>query len=214
MALKYAGYYKNSGGIDFIDSILGPFTGRAMTPCATVDFVGLDVHKAVVDNLYNNTNDYMKDTFALPDYVEKLIEEGRLGKKTGVGLFKDELTEEGKKLKYVYDIKTGRYVLMRKYVFLFADEMNKHLKNGDYDLMFKSLIENQANEARICKKFLKEYIDYSIFVGKEVCTDIKYVDDAMATGFNWCPPLALSNALFGTNYPTKYDFRRFFKAVK
>ena len=43
-ALQTAEKYKYNGGIDYIDAILGPFTGRAMAPLVTADFVGLDVH--------------------------------------------------------------------------------------------------------------------------------------------------------------------------
>ena len=111
MALQYAEKYKDNGGIDYIDSILGPYTGRNMTPCATVDFVGLDVHKAIVDNLLDNTRDEMNKSFVLPSFVEDLLSQGKLGKKTGCGLFKVEITEDNKKLKYVYDIKTNKYVI-------------------------------------------------------------------------------------------------------
>lgn len=214
MALQYSEKYSKQGGIAYIDSILGPFTGRAMTPCVTVDFVGLDVHKAIVDNIKANTNDEHNNVFVLPNYVEKLIEEGKLGKKTGCGLFKTELTEDGKKLKYVYDIESTKYILTNYSPTLFSKTMIDYLSNGDYDLAFCFLKNDKSNEAVICREFLKAYIEYSLFVGQEVCDDLTFVDDAMATGFNWCPPLALSNILFNTNYPTKYDYRSFFKAVK
>lgn len=42
-ALQFAERYKDNGGIDYIDSILGSFTGRTMAPINTSDFVGLDV---------------------------------------------------------------------------------------------------------------------------------------------------------------------------
>lgn len=214
MALQFAEKYKEKGGIDYIDSVLGTFTGRAMTPCATIDFVGLDVHKAIVDNLYSKTCDYENNSFLLPDYVQKLISQGRLGKKTGTGLFKVEIDENGAKHKYVFDIKTGKYVTIRKYNISFANKMNSFLANGDYDLAFDVLKNDNSEEADICREFLKAYINYSIFVGKETCADVKSVDDAMATGFNWCPPLFLSNMLLGTNYPAKYDYRSFFKVGK
>jgi 3-hydroxyacyl-CoA dehydrogenase len=213
MALQYAEKYSKKGGIDYIDSILGTFTGRAMTPLSTIDFVGLDVHKAIVDNLLKNTSDFENDTFILPKYAELLISEGKLGKKTHGGLYKIEEDDQGIKNKYVFDIESKKYVLKRKYDIDFAREMNQHLSNGDYELAFKCLKNNQSLEAQICKEFLKKYVDYSIFVGKEVCDDMYCADDAMATGFNWCPPLALSNVLFNTNYETNYDFRSFFKAV-
>lgn len=57
-ALQYAEMCIDNGGIDYIDALLGSFTGRTMPPLATSDFVGLDVHKAIVDNIYKNTLDY------------------------------------------------------------------------------------------------------------------------------------------------------------
>lgn len=214
MALQYAERYKNKGGIDYIDSILGSFTGRAMTPCATVDFVGLDVHKAIVDNLFNKTNDVQHESFLLPQYLEKLIMQGKLGRKTSCGLFKTETDEYGNKSKFVFDISTNKYVLTRNYQISFAHKVNEYLCNGDYNLAFDVLREDNSEDAKICRVFLKTYIDYSLLVAREVCECLDAVDDAMATGFNWCPPLALSNALFKTDYPTKYDFRSFFKAGK
>lgn len=38
-AMQYAEKYKDKGGIDYIDSILGCFTGRNMPPLRTADFV-------------------------------------------------------------------------------------------------------------------------------------------------------------------------------
>ncbi len=214
MALQYAEKYKDRGGINYIESILGTFTGRNMTPCETVDFVGLDVHKAIVNNLNENTSDDLNNTFLLPQYIENLIQEGKLGKKTGEGLFKSVVLEDGTKEKMVFDIKTNKYIKYKKLHFVFADRMNSYLNNGDYALAFNILLNDKSNEAKICLDFLKTYIEYSLYVGKEVCRDIKMIDDAMATGFNWCPPLALSNALFKTNYDTKYDYRSYFKVVK
>ena len=213
-AIQYADQYKDEGGIDFIESILGVFTGRAMSPCMTADFVGLDVHKAIMDNLLNNTNDYANELFTTPEYINKLISNNKLGKKTGEGLFKQVCYEDGTKKTLVYDIKTDSYREKRKFYFDFATKMNAYIKNGDYKLAFDELLNNNSKEALICKEFLKEYVDYSLYVANEVCDELSYVDDAMATGFNWCPPLVMSNLLFGTNYKTKYDFRSYFKAGK
>ena len=213
-AFQLAGENADQGGLDYIDAIFGTFTGRLMAPCNTADFVGLDVHKAIVDNLLKNTNDFMHESFVLPDYVQELINEGKLGRKAKAGLFKLQINEDGTKIPLVYDIKTKEYRVKNKYNFGFANKLRAYLQNGDYQLAFDALKNDNSKEGLICKQLLKEYVDYSLFVGKEVCDDISYIDDAMATGFNWCPPLALSNVLFGTNYPTKYDYRSFFKAGK
>ena len=211
-ALQLAGENANQGGLDYIDAIFGTFTGRLMAPCNTADFVGLDVHKAIVDNLFKNTNDFMHESFVLPKYAQALIDEGKLGRKAKVGLFKLQINEDGTKMPLVYDIKKKEYRTKNKYNFEFANKMRTFLQNGDYKLAFDTLKNDNSKEGIICKQLLKEYVDYSLFVGKEVCDDISFIDDAMATGFNWCPPLALSNVLFGTKYPTKYDYRSFFKA--
>ena len=103
-ALIYAEKYKSNGGIDYIDSILGKYTGRNMPPIATSDYVGLDVHGAIVNNIYDNTEDDYKNSFILPEYVNELIANNKLGVKVGEGLYKK--TDNGL---FVYDIETNEY---------------------------------------------------------------------------------------------------------
>ena len=50
-----------------VGSLIGPYTGRAMPPLATVDLVGWDIHKAIVDNVHANTHDEAHATLALPE---------------------------------------------------------------------------------------------------------------------------------------------------
>ena len=83
-----------------------------------------------------------------------------------------------------------------------------------------------------------KYIVYSLYAAKEVGFSIDAADDVMATGFNWCPPLAMYQALSSVadvpslirerlpyisqhlnidSYlsaikPSKYDFRPYFKS--
>ena len=40
-----------------------------------------------------------------------------------------------------------------------------------------------------------DYIVYALNMAEEISNDIKAADDAMATGFNWCPPLAFLSIL-------------------
>lgn len=193
-ALQYAERYKDSGGIDYIDAILGSFTGRVMPPLVTADFVGLDIHKAIVDNLLKNTDDFANNSFVLPSYVNDLIASGRLGRKKGEGLYKTILYDNGLKRHTVYDIDMGIYVDTRKYIFPFAEEMKMHISNGDYSQALKVLLHNKSIEAGICLSFLLRYIVYSLYVASKVAYSMEAADDVMATGFNWCPPIALYHA--------------------
>ena len=237
-ALQYAEQYKDNGGIDYIDALLGSFTGRTMPPLTTSDFVGLDVHKAIVDNIYENTNDYAHDTFVLPKFADQLVAEGKLGRKTKGGLYQLVKYENGLKRQTVYDINTGLYRDVIPYVFPFADKMKKYIAEGDYQKAFERLVNNHSQEAEICLSFLLKYIIYSLYATEEVGYSVEAADDVMATGFNWCPPLAMYQALATVTdvpalinerlpeiigrvdidklltdvRPSKYDYRIYFKS--
>lgn len=237
-ALRYAERYKDNGGIDYIDSILGSFTGRSMAPLTTSDFVGLDVHKAIVDNIYDNTHDYAHENFVLPEFVQKLIEQKKLGRKSGGGLYRMVKYENGLVRQTVLDINTGLYRDVIPYVFPFADQMKNYIAEGDYQKAFEQLVNNHSLEAEICRYFLLDYIVYSLYATKEVGYTIEAADDVMATGFNWCPPLAMYHALstvadvptlirenlpdvckkvnidelLAEVKPSKYDYRLYFKS--
>ena len=238
-ALQYAEKYQDNGGIDYIDALLGPFTGRTMPPITTADFVGLDVHKAIVDNIYENTNDYVHHRFVLPGYVQKLIDEKKLGRKSAQGLYKLIKYDNGDKRMMVYDIKTGMYRDEIKYSFPFAIRMKEFLKVGDYDSAIEELISNKSQDADICLRFLLRYIVYALYTAEHVGYDLRVADDVMATGFTWCPPFAMMEVfqnvcdlgqlmkerlkpevldnvdidhIIGEEIKSKYDYRIFFKA--
>ena len=237
-ALLYAERYRDNGGIDFIDAILGPFTGRSMAPLATSDFVGIDVHKAIVDNIYENTGDYARETFVFPAFAQRLIEQKRYGRKSGGGLYQLVKYDNGLRRQTVLDIGTGFYRDVIPYAFPFADRMKACIEEGEYRKAFACLVDNHSLEAGICRHFLLGYIVYSLYIAKEVGYSVEAADDVMATGFNWCPPLALYQAfaavadvpglirenlpevcgkidideLLGAVRPSRYDYRLYFRS--
>lgn len=238
-ALIYAERYQDNGGIDYIDAILGPFTGRTMPPITTADFVGLDVHKAIVDNIYENTNDYVHEKFVLPGFVQKLIDKDYLGRKRGQGLYKLIKGDNDYKRMMVWDIKEGGFRDVINYTFPFALKMKEYLKIGDYDQAILELINNRSQEADICLRFILRYIVYSLYTAEHVGYDLRVADDVMATGFTWCPPFAMMEAftrvcdlgklmkerlkpeivnavdidhIIAEQIKSKYDYRIYFKA--
>ena len=227
-ALQYAEKYKEYGGIDYIDSILGCYTGRNMKPIETIDFVGLDIHKSIVDNVRLNSKSNDNDSFILPEFINDIISKGNLGIKTESGLYK---IVDNKRM--VYDIKTKKYRDVIKYNFYYQENLINDLSSGKYMEAVDNIKDDPSLESDICMIFLLKYIVYSIKISRELCNDISYCDDAMADGFNWLPPLAMID-LFGgikevsrlckkylkddykellSDLPkSKYDFRRFLKA--
>ena len=59
-----------------VDRLVGPYTGRALTPLATIDLVGWDIHRAIVDNVFEKTQDEAHATLELPAYMADLMEKG------------------------------------------------------------------------------------------------------------------------------------------
>lgn len=87
--------------IDEVDALNGPLVGRPNSATfRTADLSGLDILKAVRDGLSVATGEDLR----MPGWANALVEQGRLGEKTGAGFYK----REGKKI-FTLDWKTGEY---------------------------------------------------------------------------------------------------------
>ena len=159
-----------------------------MAPLVTANFVGLDVHKAIMDNLCENADDFARESFVIPQYAEHLVSEGKLGRKSGEGLYKTVLHKAGVKIHQVYDIVHSCYRETMNYTFPFSEEMISHLRVGSYDDAMKVLLRNHSAEAELCLENLLKYVLYALSAAESVGYNIHSADDVMATGFNWCPP--------------------------
>ena len=188
------------------------------------------MHKAIVDNIYENTNDYMHETFKLPDYINELIKNNKLGTKTGEGLYKDD----GKK---VYDINKKCYREIKEYKIDFIDKVIEKFKVGDYEEGINVILNDKSKEAKICIELLVDYIIYSIWSSIEVAENTTDCDIAMAEGFNWIPPYCLLELIgkekcikvgledlkidtkiiekvFSNDFKSEYQYQRFLKAKR
>lgn len=195
--------HQDKGGIFLMDSLLGGYTGRAMSPLATADLVGLDVHKAIVDNIHENTKDVAHDTFVLPGYMQKLIDGGALGNKAGKGLYLRQTGADGKKQKLVYNTKTGDYEPLPKIDIPFKKAAANAIAESDYVGAAEIFKTAQGFEADLLRYFIARYISYSFWLVPEV-TDQAGVDGAMGFGFNWVPPSAWVDFLGGLDVTRKF----------
>ena len=193
---QYAEKYKDKGGIALMDTIIGCYTGRAMPPLVTVDMVGLDIHKAIVDNLYNSIGGDIRDTFLLPSYVNRLVNLGKLGKKSGEGLYKTRNKSDGKKERMVYDIQSKTYIPFPRISIAFVEDAFERIAYGDYRAALEVILKAEGEMACICRYFFARYISYSMSIIGEVVKSSECIDRVMGFGFNWVPPTALIS-LFG-----------------
>ncbi len=175
------------------DKLVGPYTGRAMTPLATVDLVGWDIHRAIVDNVYENTNDEAHETNKLPDFMAKLMDKGVLGNKTGGGFFK----RDGKS-RLVLDPKTGNYTPEAEIKLPdlgYINEVAGFHRDGRYKEGMQVFLNAKGEYAAIARKVIAGYIAYSFERVGEVTETIDGIDRIMGMGFNAAPPSVLVDAI-------------------
>jgi 3-hydroxyacyl-CoA dehydrogenase len=158
-------------GAAYIDALVGPHTGRAMAPLATIDFVGWDVHQAIVDNVFANTKDEAHAAFALPASMKAKIAAGCLGDKTPDkgGFFK-----KGEKPKIEIPA--------------VAKQMKALHHVGRYREAFDVFAEASGADAERMRRVILGYVSYGLMRVGEVVQSVADVDRIMGFGFNWAPP--------------------------
>ncbi len=202
-------------GVQLMDTLVGPYTGRAMAPLATVDLVGWDVHQAIVDNVAANATGESMSAFALPAYMARLIGRGHLGDKTPeLGGFYRKVTQDGKTRTEVLDPASGTYAPIDPSLTVpFVEEVRTLNRSGRYREGVQRFMAAPGPQADIARKVILGYISYALNrVGpNEVVEDYASVDRIMTSGFNWAPPTGLVD-LIGAQRTVdalkKYDLPR------
>jgi 3-hydroxyacyl-CoA dehydrogenase len=175
-----------------VDRIVGPYTGRALTPLATIDLVGWDIHRAIVDNVYEKTSDEAHETLKLPDYMAKLMDGGVLGDKTGGGFFK----RDGK-TRLALEVASGDYKPIAEISVPsldYIDEVARLYAQARYAEGMQLFLAAEGDEAAIARQVVAGYLSYAFHrVGEVASAD--GIDRIMGTGFNWAPPGVLVDTM-------------------
>lgn len=177
-----------------VDRLVGPYTGRALPPLATIDLVGWDIHKAIVDNIHELTTDEAHASLAMPGYMDELVAKGVLGRKSGGGFFKRDKDKRA----LVLDPRRGDYVPVAEVKLpdlSFIDEVAALHRYGSYRAALANLLAAPGPEAALARKVLAGYISYAFHRVGEVTTSIRGIDLIMGFGFNWAPPSVLVDTL-------------------
>ncbi len=67
-----------------VDKAMKLGANHPMGPLELIDLIGLDVHRAKMETLFKELDDFR---YKHPELLNKMIEEGKLGKKTGRGFY-------------------------------------------------------------------------------------------------------------------------------
>jgi 3-hydroxyacyl-CoA dehydrogenase len=186
-------------GVAFMDQLVGPHTGRALPPLATIDLVGWDVHKAIVDNLWAKTHDTAHDQFKLPAYMQRGIDRGHLGRKTRDkgGFFRVDGKGADAKT-FVLDPTSGDYRPLAEVsppMPTFVEKMKAAIRAGKHAGAMEVLCTSEGKEAELLRRIMLGYISYGLGLVGEVVQRPRDIDRIMAFGFNWAPPSVLVDAI-------------------
>ena len=176
-----------------VDRLIGPYTGRALTPLATIDLVGWDIHRAIVDNIHANTTDEAHATLKMPDYMANMMAAGVLGNKTGAGFFK----KDGK-TRLALDPSSGDYTPESEIKLpdlSYIDAVAEKHSVGRYAEGMALFLAAEGDEAAIARKVIAGYISYAFHRAGDVTESITGIDMIMGAGFNWAPPSVLVDTM-------------------
>ncbi len=167
-----------------VDALFGQAMGRPKTAMfKTTDLVGLDTMSHVAKNTYDLvTEDEERDSFIIPEFVEKMIEKNLLGKKTKSGFYKTDLTPEWKLIRKVINPETFEYEEFSKPDFpcLAAAKKAKTLSEK-----MKAIVYGDDKGSTYAWKAVASQLIYSANRIPEISDTIVEIDNSMKWGFNF-----------------------------
>ena len=170
--------------ISEVDFLTGPLIGRPKSATfRTMDVVGLDTAVNVSNNLLKDLkNDESVSMFKLPDSVKKLYNNKQWGDKTGMGFYKKEVDEKGRKTFYQINTKTYKYET-------YENNQDKELlnikKEESLDKRIVDLVSLKTKYGDFYRSIFYDSFRYCSLRIPEVSDDIYKIDKAICSGFGW-----------------------------
>jgi len=170
--------------VDEVDKLTGPVLGRPKSATfRTCDVVGLDTLVHVANGVAANCpNDEAIESFKIPGYVAKMVENKWLGSKTEQGFFKKVKGANGKSEIHSLDLKTLEYKPGQKAKFATL-ELTKTIDNLRDRMKVLIAGKDKAGEFyRTSFYGLFAYVSNRI---PEITDELYKIDSAMNAGFAW-----------------------------
>ncbi len=170
--------------LEEVDRMTGPALGRPKSATfRTFDIVGLDVLTHVARNLYEAVpEDEDRETYKLPEFVERMVERRLLGDKTQGGFYQKRKGEGGRRDIWTLDVATLEYRPQQK-AKLPALDAAKNIE--DTRARMKSLFWGKERVADFMWKTSSRVFTYAANRIPEIADTVVEVDRAMKWGFGW-----------------------------
>jgi len=170
--------------IEEVDKLTGPVIGRPKSATfRTVDVVGLDTLVHVANGLHQGVpSDEKHDLFALPNFIDSMMDKQWLGSKSGQGFYKKVRNTDGSSEIQSLDLKSLEYRSSKKANFATL-ELTKSIDNV-VD-RFKVLVKGKDKAGEFYRKNLSALFAYVSNRIPEITDELYKIDDAMKAGFGW-----------------------------
>lgn len=164
--------------IEEVDALTGPLIGNPRSATFRLaDIVGLDVMASVAGNLHERLEtDAEKQVFALPEVVQRLIADGRLGEKTGAGFYRRQKDGAIEAL----DLNAYEYRPRQKAKFPHLDALEKL----PLEERLPALVNHDSREGRFLWRLHAETLSYAAQHAPNLADDPIAIDHAIKWGFN------------------------------
>lgn len=161
-----------------VDSVTGPLIGRPKSATLrTLDVVGLDTFVHVAKNVYDNTTGEEQKVFEAPSYLQKMVDNGWLGAKSGQGFF----VKKGKEILEL-NLDTFEYESVKK---LQTPSIEIAKQQKGLAAKVKTLTYAKDRTGELLWNILAPTLVYSAQLLGEIADDIVAIDNAMKWGFGW-----------------------------
>ena len=161
-----------------VDSVTGPLIGRPKSATLrTLDVVGLDTFVHVAKNVYDHTTGEEQKVFEVPDYLQKMVDNGWLGAKSGQGFF----LKKGKEITEL-NLETFEYEPLKK---LKTPSIEIAKQQKGLAAKVKTLTYAKDRTGELLWSIFAPTLIYSAQLLGEIADDIVAIDNAMKWGFGW-----------------------------
>lgn len=167
-----------------VDKLTGPVIGRPKSATfRTVDVVGLDTLVHVAKGLQENCKeDEANALFALPDFMQSMLNNQWLGSKTGQGFYKKDINHKGEKEILALDLEKLTYAPSKKASF---ETLNATKTIDNVADRFKVLVKGQDKAGDFYRKTFAALFAYVSNRIPEISDELYKIDEAMKAGFGW-----------------------------
>ncbi len=164
---------------DTVDALTGRYLGRPKSATfRTLDVVGLDTFAHVVNTMRDNLHDDpWHKYFAVPDWLNGLIQQGALGQKTRRGVYQ----KIGKEI-HVLNVHTQKYQIATNMV---DDGVKTILRGRDWAEKLQALRNNPDSHAQFVWSVFRDVFHYCSVHLPGIANNARDIDFAVRWGFGW-----------------------------